>query len=124
MPKQNESKPEQSNVPREISRGDVASLDHSFFATRIGAALTVPFENIENITLTLAEVSDLKESKRQERFAVVFRGPLAVPLAQGSYVVELEEIGAFDLFLVPVGMDEQGYFYEAVFNRLLSENAE
>ena len=123
MPKQNESKLEQPNVPREIPRGDVASLDHSFFASRIGATLTVPFENIENITLTLAEVSDLKESKRQERFAVVFRGPLAVPLGQGSYVVELEEIGAFDLFLVPVGMDEQGYFYEAVFNRLLSENA-
>lgn len=124
MPKPNESESEQANGPREISRCDVASLDHSFFATRIGATLTVPFENHENITLALAEVSDLKESRRQERFALVFRGPLDVPLGQGSYVVELEEIGAFDLFLVPVGMDEQGYSYEAVFNRLLSEKAE
>jgi hypothetical protein len=123
MPKQDESKPVRTDVPREIPRCDVATLDHSFFAARIGATLTVPFENADDITLALTEVSDLKKSPRQERFALVFRGPLEVPLGQGSYVVELAEIGAFDLFLVPVGMDEQGFSYEAVFNRLLSENS-
>jgi hypothetical protein len=30
-----------------------------------------------------------------------------------------ESIGDFDLFLVPIGRDESGTFYEAVFNRLI-----
>jgi hypothetical protein len=31
-----------------------------------------------------------------------------------------EAIGDFELFLVPIGRDETGTFYEAVFNRLIS----
>jgi len=118
--------PEQNNSDRapEAAKCDLATLDQPFFAARIGKTLRVPFENIADVELSLVEVSELKESKRQARFAVLFRGPLEVPLAQGSYVVELEETGRFDLFLVPVGRDEQGYSYEAVFNRMLSENAE
>jgi hypothetical protein len=30
--------------------------------------------------------------------------------------MEHEEIGAFDIFLVPIGPDEQGLLYEAIFN--------
>jgi hypothetical protein len=30
-----------------------------------------------------------------------------------------DSIGDFDLFLVPIGRDESGTFYEAVFNRLI-----
>ncbi|MEA2203822.1 MAG: hypothetical protein QOE77_598 [Blastocatellia bacterium] len=116
MSKQNKS----DGVPEVVKR-DVATLDRPFFAAHIGSTLKVPFENIADVELRLTEVSELKESKRQERFAVLFRGPLEVPLAQGNYVVELEGTGVFDLFLVPVAMDEQGYSYEAVFNRLLSE---
>jgi hypothetical protein len=33
--------------------------------------------------------------------------------------LEHDKIGAIDLFLVPVRKDEQGLYYEAVFNRLL-----
>jgi hypothetical protein len=28
------------------------------------------------------------------------------------------QLGTFDLFLVPVGQDQQGVYYEAIFNRL------
>jgi hypothetical protein len=34
------------------------------------------------------------------------------------YGVEHDRLGTFDLFLVPVGADETGVSYEAVFNRL------
>jgi hypothetical protein len=30
--------------------------------------------------------------------------------------MEHEEIGAFDIFLVPIGPDEEGLCYEAIFN--------
>jgi hypothetical protein len=45
----------------------------------------------------------------------VFRGPGDVLLPQRIYRMEHEEIGVFDLFLVPIGPDEIGLRYEAIF---------
>jgi hypothetical protein len=45
----------------------------------------------------------------------VFRGPQDVSLPQRIYRVEHAGIGAFEIFLVPIGPDEGGHRYEAVF---------
>jgi hypothetical protein len=55
---------------------------------------------------------------RQERFAIIFRGPQEQPIQQGMYQIQHDQLGAFELFLVPVGQDKDGVYYEAVFNRL------
>ena len=52
---------------------------------------------------------------RRQPFSIVFRGPGDVLLPQRIYRIEHEEIGAFDLFLVPIGLDEEGLRYEAIF---------
>lgn len=49
-------------------------------------------------------------------FSIVFRGPRGIPLPQRLYRMEHTGIGSFDLFLVPIGPDEKGLLYEAVFN--------
>ncbi len=49
-----------------------------------------------------------------------FRGPRELYLPQGTYALSQPEVGTFELFLVPVDQDGQGYYYESVFNRLLS----
>lgn len=67
--------------------------------------------------LELAEVSELKEWPGQEQFAVVFRGPNDQFLGQGMRSFEHEQMGRFELLIVPVRQDELGYYYEAVFNR-------
>ena len=54
----------------------------------------------------------------QERFSVVFRGPRDKLLQQGTYHLQHTQLGTFDLFLVPVGRDHDGVYYEAVFNQL------
>lgn len=54
----------------------------------------------------------------QECFSLIFRGPREKPLQQGMYQMHHNQLGAFDLFLVPVGRDHNGVYYEAVFNRL------
>jgi hypothetical protein len=54
-------------------------------------------------------------SGRRQPFSIVFRGPGDVLLPQRIYRMEHEEIGAFDLFLVPIGPDEKGLRYEAIF---------
>jgi hypothetical protein len=32
-----------------------------------------------------------------------------------------DEIGVFELFIVPIRRDDQGFYYEAVFNRMRQE---
>lgn len=51
-----------------------------------------------------------------ESFALLFHGPAAQPLAQRMYPCTHPAFGLFDLFIVPVGRDQNGFHYEAVFN--------
>ena len=49
-------------------------------------------------------------------FTILFKGPGDPILRQGMYPMEHKRIGRFDLFIVPVGRDEEHCDYEAVFN--------
>ncbi len=53
---------------------------------------------------------------RGRPFSIVFRGPGDILLPQAIYRVEHDQIGTFDLFIVPIGRDTAGLRYEAVFN--------
>ena len=44
-------------------------------------------------------------------------------LQQGMYQLQHDQLGALELFLVPVGRDHEGLYYEAVFNRLRRSDA-
>jgi hypothetical protein len=39
------------------------------------------------------------------------------------YQIQHDQLGAFDLFLVPVSQDQDGVYFEAVFNRLRRPDA-
>jgi hypothetical protein len=39
-------------------------------------------------------------------------------LGQGVRNFQHEQMGNFELFIVPVQQDAQGFYYEAVFNRI------
>ena len=51
----------------------------------------------------------------RDPFTVVFQGPPETVLPQRTYRLEHAAIGAFEIFLVPIGRDERGVSYEAVF---------
>jgi hypothetical protein len=52
-------------------------------------------------------------------FSVAFEGKAGVPLDQGTYELSHPNLGAFPVFLSPVGLtDGANQRYEAVFNRL------
>jgi hypothetical protein len=57
-----------------------------------------------------------EEQAGMERFSAYFQGPPDRFLEQKVYSIEHEGMGEFDLFLVPVGQDANGFRYEAVFN--------
>jgi hypothetical protein len=78
----------------------------------------------DSYAMDLIEVSDGYSTPRQEQFSLRFRGDRNEVLPQRIYPMKHESIGEFDLFLVPIGQDESGTFYEAVFNRLIPNPSE
>jgi len=83
----------------------------------------MPFPSGETLELELIEVVDHQSAPGQEQFSAFFRAPLNAPLMQGIYQLEHAQFGSFGIFLVPVGRDERGVEYEALFNRLADTEA-
>ena len=71
-----------------------------------------------DITLELTQVNDAVSSPRLQNFSLVFRGPMSPLLPQRIYRLSHSKLGPLDIFLVPIGPDQAGMQYEAVFNLL------
>lgn len=93
------------------------SLTHEAFIQNVNTCFRVSGDDSRQLDLELTEVSDLKLVKAQEEFAIVFRGPLDHFMGQGIRSFDHEKMGHFELFIVPIRENAEGYFYEAVFNR-------
>jgi len=87
------------------------------FAGRLGEKFRVG-EDADAVELELVEATAgiaRPHAGGRVPFSLVFRGPLEPVMPQRIYRVEHHELGAFDLFIVPIGPDEAGMQYEAVF---------
>lgn len=71
------------------------------------------------LELRLIEATDVGTTPRQIQFSIVFHGPHSPRLEQGIYRLEHDALGTFDLFLVPIKKDQEGFYYQAIFNRPL-----
>jgi hypothetical protein len=97
------------------------SFTAATFAPHRGEPFTVRAGEQIALALTLGEVSPHgpapagAEGPRRAPFSLIFHGPQTPILPQRIYRVEHDAIGAFDLFLVPLGPDRAGMRYEAVF---------
>lgn len=84
-------------------------LDRTF---RVSAGENLAFD------AQLIEVSAVGETPGptgRQAFSVVLRGPENEAPEQAIYQVVHEELGSIELFLVPIGPDDKGMKYEAVF---------
>jgi hypothetical protein len=88
------------------------------FAGCLNQKFCVHLDGGEPLETELVDVSEHLLSERQERFSLVFRGANDRFLGQGTRTIEHAQLGRFDLFLVPIGQDEAGTYYESCFNRL------
>jgi uncharacterized protein DUF6916 len=95
-----------------------ASLTHEAFSRNANTEFRVVIDENTSVPLELTNVSELKLYPQQEEFALEFRGPLNMFLDQGVRNVSHDQIGEFELFIVPIKQDERGFYYEAIFNRL------
>ena len=76
-----------------------------------------------SVSMRLHEVKLLQRTEVEESFSLLFTAPSA-DLGQGTYLVRQAELGALELFLVPVGpcADEPSMMaYESVFNIRLDQ---
>ena len=93
-------------------------LTHEEFAKHLHTSFLIRLDEANSVQLELIEVSEFLESPQQTRFSIMFRGPGELMLPQGLRRFESEQMGEFDLFIVPLSKDEKGVCYEAVFNRM------
>jgi len=108
-------------------KGDkhMSTYTSKMFADFVGESFHVEQESRGKLIADLIEVSDTtgagpnnKNSNQIDCFSILFRAPLDQPLEQNTYNFFHKKFGTFPLFIVPVGIDEKGRLYEAVFNRL------
>ncbi len=99
-------------------------LTKDSFSPYLGQAFRVQLDPDNALELELTEVTafdsrpeQYNSSIRRDPFSILFRGPADVPLDQGMYRIEHDEMGVIEtLFMTPIGADQKGRYYEAVFN--------
>jgi len=100
-----------SNHPADLSRDRFAACLNTIFRV-VGE----PFQGLE---LELVRVSEQRASQHWMSFSIEFHGRAERLLEQHLYTLEHPAFGALDLFLVPIGKEQQGFLYEAVFNLMV-----
>ena len=98
----------------------VENFDASTFSGRGGEQFRLLCDDgstldLELVSVTLGSVPPDDGRGRRVPFSIVFRGSLEPLLPQQIYGFEHDELGSFELFIVPIGPDEAGMQYQAVF---------
>lgn len=99
----------------------LATLEAADCEPLVGEGFVMDVDGTCRLDVRLIEVTRLGErdpgqAGRAEPFSLLFRGPADAVAAQGTYAVAHARLGTLRIFLVPIGPDEQGMRYEAVFN--------
>ncbi|OQY45553.1 MAG: hypothetical protein DRR08_30415 [Candidatus Parabeggiatoa sp. nov. 2] len=106
-------------MPEKLS---LAELTKEMFSDYLGETFRLHLDNGDKIDMTLEEVTASrshpikgKEPTRQP-FSILFCGPPPV-LPQRMYTFEQEKMGMIEnRFIVPIGEDQKGVYYQAVFS--------
>jgi len=94
------------------------SLTHGSFETLLGQRFELSSEPASScLELICAEPLDSrgKAPGARQPFHLIFRGPRELVLAQRIYALTHSAFGVLEIFLVPIGPDQSGQCYEAVF---------
>lgn len=99
------------------------TLTSDTFAPLIGSTFRIVVDDASTLDAELESVeaagaarsAAAREAGQREPFSLVFRGPAEPLLPQRIYPFEHDELGRFEIFIVPIGRDESGTSYEATF---------
>lgn len=100
---------------------EIEELKEEVFAQQLNTKFYIPFDD-RRVELELFRVagdkSSLEKIEGVERFALYFHGPGDFYLPQSIYRMEHDALGVLEIFIVPVGLQNNRYQYEAVFSRM------
>jgi hypothetical protein len=88
------------------------------FAEHLQTKFQAQAEETPAVELEMVSATDTGSGPGEEQFSIIFRGPLDVFLSQRTYRMEHPRMGTFELFLVPIKKDQDGFYYEACFSRM------
>lgn len=89
------------------------------FAEHLRTKFQAHTEDARTVELEMVSATDSGSNAQQEQFSIIFRGALDAFLDQRMYRLEHPQMGTLHLLLVPVKRDQEGFYYEACFNRML-----
>jgi hypothetical protein len=98
----------------------IENLTREKFTENLKTKFRVIHNGERPIDLELDEIKEFKAGPNDqhglERFSLFFYGPSDLLIHQQTIRLAHERMGEFYIFIVPVGQDERGHIYEAVFN--------
>lgn len=97
-------------------RGGGAHLHAATYRPLVGTDFKVRRPGARDLRLKLIDAKKLRGAG--ESFSLLFRGKGRAALDAGTYRFEHPALGAFDLFVGPVGRGVKGLDLEAVINRI------
>ena len=97
-------------------------LTFDLFENRVGEEFEVALPSDGRVALVLTGAREGSEpggrgpeGEPRRQFSLDFGGPREPVLPQATYAVRHDQLGDLELFLVPMGQDEEGMTYEAAF---------
>ena len=95
------------------------------FSPRLNTKFRVILDSAASLELELVEAKAMTsgtpaaKGQSHEIFSLIFHGPDNQHLPQRIYSFEHDQMGRFDLFIVPIGQKPGFIQYQALFNRLI-----
>ena len=85
------------------------------FCIHLASGTTLEAELIEVTQLSAKSAQGTEVPRKRAPFSLVFQSPAHTRLVQGIYKMAHPDLGTFEIFLVPIGLDAQGLRCEAIF---------
>jgi hypothetical protein len=97
---------------------ELEKVDHAYFAKFLDQDFEIAMKSGPPLNLRLVEVRPVAAERggRREPFALTFRAEASVRLRQHIYALSNSRLGTMEIFLVQIGADVTGAYFEAVFN--------
>jgi hypothetical protein len=96
---------------------ELDKVDRAYFAEFVDQDFEITLKNAAPLNVRLAEARSLGAGRAGSRdpFALTFRADPSVRLPQRICAVSNSQLGTMEIFLVQIGADSAGAYFEAVF---------
>jgi hypothetical protein len=104
--------------PETLTLAKFSELERTRFRVQINPKETTELELVQ-VTPGGTVAQGSTSTAQYESFSLLFHGDQTRPFQQGTYLFEHPQVGRFEIFIVPIAVEQGMAQYQAVFNRLV-----